>query len=111
MEIDELTPAERTVWEAVPKGRPVDFRRTADESPADGAGWGPERTVRAVVLKALLLDGPLRSELGARARTHTLAAHDLRRATDAVTDVYRELLGGPTAPVVGPYEGRKCITT
>ncbi|MGW4082553.1 glycosyltransferase [Streptomyces sp. NPDC004822] len=65
----------------------------------------------ARALTALLLDAPLRAELGALARAHTLAAHDLRRATDAVTDVYRELLGGPTAPVVGPYEGRKCITT
>ncbi|MFE0533521.1 membrane-associated oxidoreductase [Streptomyces nigra] len=84
MEIDELTPAERTVWEAFPKGRPVDFRRTADESPADGGGWGPERTVRAVVLKALLLDGPEeRGEVAALklAGARITGETDLRYAT------------------------------
>ncbi|MDQ0790439.1 membrane-associated oxidoreductase [Streptomyces sp. B3I8] len=64
MEIDELTAAERRVWEAFPDGTEVDFRRTPDENPADGTGgadWGPERTVRARVLRSLLLDGPTRA--------------------------------------------------
>ncbi|MQY04724.1 translocation/assembly module TamB domain-containing protein [Actinomadura macrotermitis] len=46
MEIRDLTPAERRVWRAFPRGRRVDF---TDRPP------GPERTVRAKVLRALLL--------------------------------------------------------
>ncbi|WP_181787743.1 oxidoreductase [Streptomyces phytophilus] len=54
---DDLTPPERELWAAFPEGRPVDLR-TGDadrDDPAGGAGWGPERTVRAAVLAALLL--------------------------------------------------------
>ncbi|CAL9650344.1 membrane-associated oxidoreductase [Streptomyces sp. enrichment culture] len=58
MEINDLTPAETRVWRAFASGTLVDFRVAADEDPADGAAWGPERTVRASVLRALLLDGP-----------------------------------------------------
>ncbi|NUP24067.1 MAG: glycosyltransferase [Streptomyces sp.] len=64
----------------------------------------------ARALTTLLRDESLRAELGARGRAHVLAAHDLRRATEAVTDVYRELLGVVPTPVV-PNEGRKCIAT
>ncbi|MFD3542388.1 membrane-associated oxidoreductase [Streptomyces sp. NPDC058662] len=55
MEINDLTPAERRVWEAFPRGEGVDFREHPDDSSVDGAGWGPDRTVRAEVLRALLL--------------------------------------------------------
>ncbi|OKK15238.1 membrane-associated oxidoreductase [Streptomyces sp. CB00455] len=55
MEINDLSPAERRVWEAFPRGDGVDFRDRPDDSSADGAGWGPERTVRAEVIRALLL--------------------------------------------------------
>ncbi|MFB6775684.1 membrane-associated oxidoreductase [Streptomyces sp. NPDC056337] len=58
MEINDLTPAEARVWRAFATGTAVDFRAADDEAPADGASWGPERTVRAAVLRALLLDGP-----------------------------------------------------
>ncbi|MFD0552845.1 membrane-associated oxidoreductase [Streptomyces rectiviolaceus] len=58
MEINELTPAERRVWEAFPCGRTVDFRERPREAADHGADWGAERTVRAEVLQALLLDGP-----------------------------------------------------
>ncbi|MEU6989438.1 membrane-associated oxidoreductase [Streptomyces sp. NPDC046465] len=61
MEISELTDAERRVWEAVPLQRTVDFRPTREGVPTAGADWGPERTVRAEVLRALLLDGPRRN--------------------------------------------------
>ncbi|MGW7274962.1 membrane-associated oxidoreductase [Streptomyces sp. NPDC054864] len=58
MEIRDLSEAERQVWDAFPLGRLVDFRQRTRE-PADlGADWGPERTVRADVLRALLIDGP-----------------------------------------------------
>ncbi|MEU6216530.1 membrane-associated oxidoreductase [Streptomyces sp. NPDC047022] len=59
-DIEDLTPAERRVWEAFPLGEGVDFREDPDEDPAAGASWGPERTVRAEVLRAMLLDGPVR---------------------------------------------------
>ncbi|MFD7625828.1 membrane-associated oxidoreductase [Streptomyces sp. NPDC059851] len=55
MEINDLTPAERRVWEAFPRGEGVDFREHPDEDAADGASWGAERTLRAEVLTALLL--------------------------------------------------------
>ncbi|MFD9307976.1 membrane-associated oxidoreductase [Streptomyces sp. NPDC060048] len=58
MEITDLTPAERRVWDAFPRGEGVDFRQGRDEDPADGASWGPERTVRADVLSALLVNSP-----------------------------------------------------
>ncbi|MGW7054762.1 membrane-associated oxidoreductase [Streptomyces sp. NPDC054887] len=58
-EPDDLTPAEARVWRAFPRGASVDFR--ADESedgPAAGDSWGAERTVRASMLRALLLRAP-----------------------------------------------------
>jgi hypothetical protein len=58
VEIDDLTAAEERVWRAFPRGEAVDFRESPGEDPADGDGWGPERTVRAQVLRTLLLDGP-----------------------------------------------------
>ncbi|MGW7078383.1 membrane-associated oxidoreductase [Streptomyces sp. NPDC054866] len=60
MEITDLTPAERRVWQAFPLGGGVDFRESPDDDPAAGGSWGPERTVRGEVLRALLLDGPTR---------------------------------------------------
>ncbi|MFF0018586.1 membrane-associated oxidoreductase [Streptomyces sp. NPDC005374] len=59
MEIDNMTPAELRVWRAFPRGEAVDFRAAEDEDVAQGAEWGPERTVRATVLRALMLNGPL----------------------------------------------------
>ncbi|MFF4251650.1 glycosyltransferase family 4 protein [Streptomyces sp. NPDC001663] len=64
----------------------------------------------ARALTALLRDGQLRAALGAQGRRHVLAAHDLRRAAEAVTDVYRELLGVVGAPAVAPDKSRKCTT-
>jgi hypothetical protein len=58
MEINDLTPAEQRVWRAFPLGQSVDFRGAEDEDSAQGHTWGPERTVRATVLRALLLNGP-----------------------------------------------------
>ncbi|MFB7468827.1 membrane-associated oxidoreductase [Streptomyces sp. NPDC056224] len=58
MEINDLTPAERRVWDAFPRGEGVDFRESPDEDAADGASWGPGRTVRADVLRALLVNSP-----------------------------------------------------
>ena len=46
----------------LPHGGPVDFREGEAEAdnPATGSDWGPERTVRASVLRALLLSAPQR---------------------------------------------------
>jgi hypothetical protein len=57
MRIGDLTPAERRMWQAFPRGEAVDFRRP-DDDPDRGGDWGPERTVRAEVIRALLLGGP-----------------------------------------------------
>ena len=58
MEINDLTPAEERVWRAFPCGEVVDFRSGGDEDAAAGADWGPERTLRASVLRALLASAP-----------------------------------------------------
>ncbi|WP_330344000.1 membrane-associated oxidoreductase [Streptomyces longwoodensis] len=59
MESDELTPAERRVRAAFATGTPVDLRESPGDDPSrDGPLWGPERTVRGEVLRALLLDAP-----------------------------------------------------
>ncbi|MGW7271019.1 membrane-associated oxidoreductase [Streptomyces sp. NPDC054864] len=60
MEITDLTPAEHRVQQAFPLGEGVDFRESPDDDPRAGDSWGPERTVRAEVLRALLLNGPTR---------------------------------------------------
>src|SRR5918999_2323355 len=56
MKFAELTPAERRVWRAFPRGGAVEFRTgDADDDPGRGGDWGAERTVRAEVLRELLL--------------------------------------------------------
>lgn len=57
MEITDLTPAERRVWDAFPRGERVDFQPDPGEDVAEGETWGPERTIRAEVLTYLLLSG------------------------------------------------------
>lgn len=64
MEPVELTAAERRVWRAFRTGAKVDFSRDGDDA-ADGAAWGPERTVRAWVLRKLLLRPPEDGEVAA----------------------------------------------
>ncbi|MCL8013696.1 membrane-associated oxidoreductase [Streptomyces sp. AS02] len=92
MEINDLTPAELQVWNAFPRGEVVDFRPDAGEDAATGAGWGPERTLRASVLKALLVSAPQEDGeiaalrvLGARITggldlTHGVVDHPIRLA-------------------------------
>ncbi|WP_221352754.1 oxidoreductase [Streptomyces beigongshangae] len=59
LQYDDLTQPERAVWDAFPEGRLVDLRSGVpgadDPRQGQGHGWGPERTVRAEVLAALLL--------------------------------------------------------
>ncbi|MGP4047565.1 oxidoreductase [Streptomyces sp. 2A115] len=57
LQYDDLTPPERALWNAFPEGRLVDLRSgVPDEDDAcQGQTWGPERTLRAEVLAALLL--------------------------------------------------------
>jgi hypothetical protein len=60
MRSDDLTEPERRVWEAFPRGGCVDLR-TADpalDDPGGGDRWGSGRTVRAEVIRAVLLGGP-----------------------------------------------------
>jgi hypothetical protein len=63
LELEGLSEAERRVVEAFPDGREVSFMagRAEQDLPVDGGGWGPERTVRASVIAALLLgdDAPV----------------------------------------------------
>src|SRR4051794_31737465 len=75
MKIADLTPAERRVWEAFPKGEWVEFA----DAVAD-----PDRTVRAEVIRALLLGGSARDGEVAALRLHGAyipGLLDLRYAT------------------------------
>ncbi|GAA4224536.1 hypothetical protein FHR32_006928 [Streptosporangium album] len=71
-----LSPAERRVWDAYPTGAWVDLRtgdRVSDD-PVNGPEWGPERTVRAEVIAALLL-GAREPEPGKTAGLRLAGAH------------------------------------
>ncbi|WP_274910788.1 membrane-associated oxidoreductase [Streptomyces sp. WZ-12] len=61
MEISDLTAVERRVWDAFPSGVAVDLRNGEDEDEhgavPEGDRWGPERTVRGEVLRALVISG------------------------------------------------------
>lgn len=75
MRLAELSEAERQVWEAFPRGVRVDLS-TGDhemDAPERGPSWGPERTIRAHVLTALLLGG-LEAEPGYVARLYLAGA-------------------------------------
>ena len=52
---------EEELWRAAEAGEPADLRRGDKEidDPVRGAEWGPERTVRAEVLRELLLGNPV----------------------------------------------------
>ncbi|MFC5750363.1 hypothetical protein [Actinomadura rugatobispora] len=65
MNIDELSLAERRLWEAFPRGESVDLSSAdpALNDPSYSDRWGPERLVRAEVLVALLA-GALEAESG-----------------------------------------------
>ncbi|MGW3662525.1 oxidoreductase [Streptomyces sp. NPDC005141] len=54
---DDLTSPERELWDAFPEGRLVDLRTGVpeDDRVDGGVQWGPDRTVRAAVIAALLL--------------------------------------------------------
>ena len=62
---DNLSDAERRIWDAFPAGRLVAFGtgNAEEDDPADGEGWGPERQVRAEAI-APLLCGVLEVEPG-----------------------------------------------
>ncbi|MEU9290859.1 glycosyltransferase family 4 protein [Streptomyces sp. NPDC048275] len=54
----------------------------------------PEQpAVLAGAVTELLLDPLLRESLGNRGRRHVLTTHDVRHTAEAVTDIYRDLLG------------------
>ncbi|MBO0512692.1 membrane-associated oxidoreductase [Streptomyces beijiangensis] len=60
MEITDLTPTEQRIREAFLRGAAVDLREAPDDEAASGHSWGPDRTVRAEVLRWLLLGDHLR---------------------------------------------------
>ena len=54
--VGELSESEQRLWEAFATGRLVNFGSgdEAEDDPAGGGGWGPDRQVRAEVIAALL---------------------------------------------------------
>jgi hypothetical protein len=58
MEIPDLTPFERKVWTAFPYGRDAEPPGAGDDDAVEhGHSWGTERSVRAEVIRKLLLSG------------------------------------------------------
>jgi len=57
MKIADLTPFEREVWDAFSDGRDVAAPGAEDAEPEQGRSWGPERSVRAEVIRKLLIGG------------------------------------------------------
>ncbi|MEV4382228.1 hypothetical protein [Streptosporangium sp. NPDC049644] len=57
MRVEDLSDAERRVWEAFPLGEEVDFStgRPEEDDPAAGAAWDEGRTIRARVIAVLLM--------------------------------------------------------
>lgn len=57
LEKGALTDPERRLCAAAAEGRVFDLRsgKAADNDPAGGRGWGPQRTIRAVLLRQLLV--------------------------------------------------------
>jgi uncharacterized protein YjbI with pentapeptide repeats len=79
----DLTPAERRVWRAFPTGTPVDLRNGTDDDPEGGDAWPARRTLRAWVLRKLLLSPPVDGEVAALrvAGARVTGALDLKYAT------------------------------
>ncbi|MFJ4198325.1 glycosyltransferase [Streptomyces sviceus] len=63
----------------------------------------------ADAVAALLLDPPLRESLGHQGRRHVLSTHDVRRASEEVAGLYRDLLDAEPAARVAPTEYREPI--
>ncbi|TVZ06486.1 hypothetical protein EAS64_03440 [Trebonia kvetii] len=53
----DLSEPERLLWQAFPRGAWIDLRTgdPAGDDPQGGSRWGPERVIRAEVIRALLL--------------------------------------------------------
>ncbi|MDN0196924.1 glycosyltransferase family 4 protein [Streptomyces sp. S.PNR 29] len=67
--------------------------------------------VLAAAVTELLLDPMERESLGNRGRRHVLSTHDVRHTAEAVTAVYRELLGGrPATDRARPSRAIECVT-
>ncbi|MFC4054298.1 hypothetical protein ACFOY4_31785 [Actinomadura syzygii] len=75
MNIEDLTPSERRLWEAFPKGESVDL--SSGDQTFDDVGrsdsWGRDRVIRAEVLVALLV-GAVESEPGQVAAVRLVGA-------------------------------------
>ncbi|GLY89689.1 hypothetical protein [Actinoallomurus iriomotensis] len=79
-----LTPFERKVWDAFPYGRDVQFSDANGETAEEGQAWGPERSVRAEVIRRLLVNGrPADGEIASLrlAGVRVTGRLDLRHAT------------------------------
>ncbi|MFJ6387420.1 glycosyltransferase [Streptomyces sp. NPDC091972] len=63
----------------------------------------------ADAVAALLLDPSSRTSLGHQGRRHVLSTHDVRRTSEAVAGLYRDLLDAEPAARVAPTEYREPI--
>jgi hypothetical protein len=64
VDVDSLTEAEQRLIDAVKTGSRCDFAEGEEIQPGDMAHWGPERTIRAAVLKSLVTEDRSRWDLG-----------------------------------------------
>ena len=54
MTFPDLAESEQRLWQAAGTGQWADYRAPGDAGASAGAGWGPERAIRAEVIRALL---------------------------------------------------------
>ncbi|MFF6953541.1 glycosyltransferase [Streptomyces iakyrus] len=99
--------------EAMACGRPVvvtDVDGARESLPASSSARclvPPEDPVAlAGAVTALLADPALRKSLGDQGRRHVLSTHDVRHTAEAVSDVYRDLLGPWTATTPSAEHGQ-----
>src|SRR5437763_10991475 len=87
MNIAGLTPAERRLRRAFKRGSQVNF---GSAEPCEGASWGPERTIRALVLRALLLGETTGASALRLAGARITGGLDLRNATIGCPVVFHD---------------------
>lgn len=68
VDVDSLTESEQRLIDAVKMGSQCDFAEGEEIQPGDMAHWGPERTIRAAVLKSLVT--PSRRSVGGKSARH-----------------------------------------
>lgn len=83
-EPESTHPSEQALWDAVEAERPLDLLNDPEDAlPADPADWGPRHSIRAEVLREVILSGKARRAIRLRG-VHIEGSLDLEAASIAV---------------------------